>query len=53
VQASSQGGAGSLASFHRAYLVGALVALAAVVCGFFVKDTPRGARTAPVEVPAH
>lgn len=53
VQASSQGGAGSLASFHRAYLVGALVALAAVVCGFFVKDTPRGARAAPVEVPLH
>jgi len=53
VQASSQGGAGSLASFHQAYLVGALVALAAVVCGFFVKDTPRGVRGAPPEVSLH
>ena len=53
VQASSHGGAGSLASFHRAYLVGALVALAAVVCGFFVTDTPRGSRGEPVEVSLH
>ena len=35
-------GSGSLASFHRAYAVGAIAAaLAAVVCGFFVRDTPR------------
>ena len=47
------GGAGSLASFHRAYLVGALVALAAVVCGFFVRDTPRGTRGVPTEVSMH
>jgi len=53
VQASSHGGAGTLASFHTAYLVGALVAAAAVVCGFFVRDTPRGARNAPVEVGLH
>jgi len=53
VQASSHGGAGSLASFHTAYLVGALVALAAVMCGFFVRDTPRGTRNAPVEVSLH
>ena len=53
VQASSHGGAGTLSSFHTAYLVGALVALAAVVCGFFVKDTPRPTRSAPVDVVAH
>jgi MFS family permease len=53
VEASSHGGAGSLASFHTAYLVGALVALAAVVCGFFVQDTPRGTRGRPTEVPLH
>jgi MFS family permease len=53
VQASSHGGAGDLASFHSAYLVGALVALVAVVCGFFTRDTPRGRRPAPVEVAVH
>jgi len=53
VQASSHGGAGNLASFHTAYLVGALVAFGAVVCGLFVKDTPRGARTPPVDVAVH
>jgi predicted MFS family arabinose efflux permease len=53
VQASSHGGAGTLSSFHSAYLVGALVAFAAMICGFFVKDTPRGSRTAPVEVAVH
>jgi len=53
VQASSHGGAGTLASFHTAYLVGALVALAAVVCGFFVRDTPRGTRGKPAEVSLH
>jgi len=53
VQASSHGGSGDLASFHTAYLVGALVAFGAVVCGFFVKNTPRGARTAPVDVAVH
>ena len=53
VQASSKGGAGSLASFHRAYLVGALAALVAVVCGFFVRDTPRESRGKPAEVALH
>jgi len=53
VQASSHGGAGTLASFHRAYLVGAVVAVAAVVCGFFVTDTPRESRGRPVDVPLH
>ena len=53
VQASSHGGTGSLASFHQAYLVGALVALAAVVCGFFVKNTPRQKRGAPAEPALH
>ena len=53
VQASSHGGAGTLSSFHTAYLVGALVAFAAMICGFFVKDTPRGTRAAPIEVAAH
>jgi MFS family permease len=53
VQASSHGGAGTLASFHTAYLVGALVAFAALVCGFFVKDTPRGQRAAPVDIAVH
>jgi MFS family permease len=53
VQASSHGGAGTLTSFHTAYLVGALVAFAALVCGCFVKDTPRGTRGAPLEATAH
>ena len=53
VQASSKGGAGSLTSFHQAYAVGAVVALAACVCGFFVKDTPRGSPTAPQDVALH
>ncbi|HEY5110264.1 MAG TPA: MFS transporter [Acidimicrobiales bacterium] len=53
VQASSHGEAGTLSSFHTAYLVGALVAFAAMICGFFVKDTPRGKRAVPIEVAAH
>jgi len=53
VQASSHGGAGTLASFHSAFLVGAVVAFAAMVCGFFVKNTPRGERLAPTEAVAH
>jgi len=52
VEASANGGAGNLASFHAAYLVGGLVAFAALICGFFVKDTPRGQRTVPIEVAA-
>jgi len=53
VQASSHGGAGDLASFHTAYLVGALVAFAAAVCGFFVKNTLRGSQAVPLDVPVH
>jgi MFS family permease len=50
VQASADGGAGDLASFHRAYAVGAVVAVIALVCGLFVRDTPRGSRQQSVEV---
>ncbi len=53
VQASAHGGAGDLASFHAAYLVGALVALVAVVCGFFTRNTPRGVRAAPADLAVH
>jgi MFS family permease len=50
VQASGGGGVGTLASFHRAYAVGAVVAVLAGVCGFFMRDTPRQKRTrTPVE----
>ncbi len=42
VQASGHGGVGSLASFHRAYAVGAVVAVAAGVFGLFMRNTPRG-----------
>jgi len=45
VQASAHGGVGSLASFHRAYAVGAVGAVLAGVCGFFVRNTPRPSRT--------
>jgi predicted MFS family arabinose efflux permease len=52
VQASDGGGVGTLASFHRAYAVGAVVAALAAVCGCFMRDTPRAARgRAPVEPP--
>jgi MFS family permease len=44
VQASGNGGVGSLSSFHRAYAVGAVVAVLAAVCGFFMRNTPRPAR---------
>jgi predicted MFS family arabinose efflux permease len=44
VEASSHGGVGSLASFHRAYAVGAVGAVLAGVCGFFMRDTPRPGR---------
>jgi hypothetical protein len=48
VQASGNGGVGSLSSFHRAYAVGAVVAVFAGVCGFFMRDTPRPGRQASV-----
>ena len=41
VQASGGGGVGTLASFHRAYAVGAVVAALAAVCGCFMRNTPR------------
>ncbi len=41
VQASGNGGVGSLSSFHRAYAVGAVVAVLAGVCGLFMRNTPR------------
>jgi MFS family permease len=46
VQASGNGGVGSLSSFHRAYGVGAVVAVLAAVCGFLMRDTPRPAEPA-------
>jgi MFS family permease len=46
VQASAHGGVGSLASFHRAYAVGAIGAALAGLCGFFVRNTPRPGRGA-------
>lgn len=52
VQASGNAGVGSLASFHRAYALGAVVAALSVVFGFFVRDTPRPSRDrAASEVP--
>jgi predicted MFS family arabinose efflux permease len=47
VQAGSHGGVGSLASFHRAYAVGAVGAVLAAVCGLFMRNTPGHGR-APV-----
>jgi DHA2 family methylenomycin A resistance protein-like MFS transporter len=53
VQASGGGGVGSLASFHRAYAVGAVAAVVAGVFGFFMRNTPRPERgMAVVETPA-
>ncbi len=54
VQASGNGGVGSLSSFHRAYAVGAVVAVIAGVCGFFMRDTPRpGRRSSATEGSAY
>jgi hypothetical protein len=41
VQASSHGAAGALGSFHRAFLVGAVVAVLAALCAVFMRDTER------------
>jgi MFS family permease len=46
VEASKGGGVGTLASFHRAYAVGAVAAGLAGVCGFFMRNTQRD-RAAP------
>jgi MFS family permease len=40
IEASGHGGPGSLASFHRAYAVGAIGAAIACVCGAFIHNTP-------------
>jgi MFS family permease len=56
VQASGGGGVGSLAAFHRAFAVGAVVAALAGVCGFLMRDTPRearGGRREPAADPSH
>jgi DHA2 family multidrug resistance protein-like MFS transporter len=54
VQASGGGGVGSLSSFHRAYAVGAVAAVLAGVCGFFMRNTPRtGSQEVSVEAPLH
>lgn len=54
VQASGGGGVGSLSSFHRAYAVGAVAAVLAGVCGFFMRNTPRtGSQEATVDAPLH
>jgi MFS family permease len=53
VQASGHGGPGTLHSFHTAYLVGMVAALAAAVCGMCMRDTLRPNRGAtPTEAPA-
>jgi MFS family permease len=48
VQASAHGGVGSLASFHRAYLVGVVVTLAATACAVLMRNTPRPGRAKAV-----
>jgi MFS family permease len=49
VQASADGGVGSLASFHRAYAVGLVAAVLAGVCGLFIRNTPgHGRKPAPL-----
>ena len=52
VQASGHGGVGSLASFHRAYAVGAVGAVLAGVCGLFMRNTPRARRGSRPVAPA-
>ena len=44
VQSSAHGGIGSLGAFHRAFVVGAVVAASAALCGVFMRDTPRHSR---------
>ncbi|MDQ1360544.1 MAG: hypothetical protein QOJ44_921 [Acidimicrobiaceae bacterium] len=44
VQASSHSTAGALGSFHRAFLVGAVVAVLAALCAVFMRDTERPSR---------
>ncbi|HEY2563914.1 MAG TPA: MFS transporter [Acidimicrobiales bacterium] len=53
VQASSHSTAGALGSFHRAFLVGAVVAVLAAICALFMRDTERPSRAGvgPKSVP--
>ena len=51
VQASAHGGVGSLASFHRAYAVGAVGAVLAGAFGLFMRNTPGHGRE-PARPPA-
>jgi MFS family permease len=53
VQASSHSTAGALGSFHRAFLVGAVVAVLAAICAVFMRDTERPSRAGvgPKSVP--
>jgi MFS family permease len=48
VQASSHSTVGALGSFHRAFLVGAVVAVLAAVCAVFMRDTERPGRSTTV-----
>lgn len=51
VQASSHSTAGALGSFHRAFLVGAVVAVLAAICAVFMRDTERPSRAGAKSVP--
>jgi MFS family permease len=51
VQASSHSTAGALGSFHRAFLVGAAVAVLAALCAVFMRDTERPSRVGPNGAP--
>ena len=50
VVSSGHGGASTLRSFHAAFLVGLVAALAAAACGLFMRNTPRPGR--PAALPA-
>jgi len=50
VVSSGHGGASTLRSFHAAFLVGLVAALAAAACGLFMRNTPRPGR--PSALPA-
>jgi MFS family permease len=47
VQAAPGGGAGTLSDFHRAFAVGAVVAVLSGAFGLFIRNTPRGGRDRP------
>ncbi len=53
VEASGHGTDGNLVAFHRAFVVGAVAAGIAAVCGLFTRNTPRPSRQrARAEAPA-